>query len=129
MWRHPETAICVTCVRRLAGQSSRAIPVLATQDVLASVAFWRTAGFEVELLGDEFAIAQGHGVELHIALAAQREGAGGGCYLQLKAVDAIHDRWRTAGLPVSEVRDEPWGMREFGIVDPGGNCVRVGHNV
>jgi len=30
---------------------------------------------------------------------------------------------------VTDVRDQPWEMREFNIVDPGGNVVRIGQNV
>jgi len=46
----------------------------------------------------------------------------------LEGVDEVHDAWRGAGLSVSDVRDEPWDMREFNDVDPGGNRVRIGQN-
>jgi hypothetical protein len=26
-------------------------------------------------------------------------------------------------------RDEPWGMREFTVVDPSGNLLRIGHDL
>lgn len=50
-------------------------------------------------------------------------------YLHVRGVDDLHEAWAAAGLPVSEVRDEPWDMREYDIVDPGGNVVRVGQNL
>ena len=36
---------------------------------------------------------------------------------------------RAPGLPVTELREEPWGMREFNVVDAGGNRIRVGRAV
>jgi hypothetical protein len=124
-----DTVLCLVCVRWLAGHSSRAIPVLATGDVPGSVAFWQAAGFDVEMHSDDFAIAQNFGIELHIVLATAEVRAGGGCYLHLEGVDEVHDAWRGAGLSVSDVRDEPWDMREFNVVDPGGNRVRIGQNI
>ncbi|MEA2704569.1 MAG: hypothetical protein QOD63_2514, partial [Actinomycetota bacterium] len=53
----------------------------------------------------------------------------GEAYLHVRGVDTLHQEWRAAGLPVSDVRDEPWEMREFNLVDPGGNRLRVGENL
>lgn len=53
----------------------------------------------------------------------------GEAYLHVNDVDRVHEAWAAAGLPVSPVRDEPWGMREFNVVDPGGNRVRVGRSI
>jgi hypothetical protein len=30
---------------------------------------------------------------------------------------------------VSELRNEPWNMREFNLVDPGGNRLRIGQSL
>jgi hypothetical protein len=30
---------------------------------------------------------------------------------------------------VSGIEDKPWGMREFALVDPNGNLIRVGHDL
>lgn len=49
-----------------------------------------------------------------------------GCYVHLPDIDQGHAACVKAGLPVSPVRDEPWGMREFRITDPSGNVVRLG---
>jgi len=37
--------------------------------------------------------------------------------------DALHATWQAAGLDVSEVADQPWGMREFSVLDPGDRSV------
>ena len=49
-----------------------------------------------------------------------------GCYVHLAQIDQRHTECLEAGLPVSPVTDEPWGMREFRLVDPSGNVVRLG---
>lgn len=42
--------------------------------------------------------------------------------------DAVRARVVAAGHDAGEVRDEPWGMREFSVRDGGGNLLRVGRN-
>lgn len=39
---------------------------------------------------------------------------------------AWHARMATAGLPVTGIEDQLWGMREFALTDPSGNRVRIG---
>ena len=107
----------------------RAVPVLTAQDLAASVAFWEKAGFDVERMGADFAIAERDGVELHLVeLDAERRDRGQ-AYVHARDVDGVHAAWSGAGLPLTELRDEPWGMREFSVVDPGGNRIRVGRSV
>jgi hypothetical protein len=125
----PDTVLCGPCIGWLADRRSRVMPVLATDDVPASTAFWSSAGFELEHFAQDFVIAQRFGLELHLVRANRYERPGGGCYLHLASVDEVHAEWKAAGLPVSEVRDEPHGMREFSVTDPGRNHIRVGQNI
>ncbi|MDQ3107501.1 MAG: hypothetical protein M3Q68_06805 [Actinomycetota bacterium] len=125
----PGAAICSGCAAWVAGQQNRACPVLPTEDLSASVRFWESAGFDVEIYGEDFAVAEGHGIELHLTGLGRSTRTGGGCYLHLRDVDAIRAAWSHAGLPVSDVTVQPWDMREFDVTDPGGNQIRVGQNV
>lgn len=34
-----------------------------------------------------------------------------------------------AGLPITSLADQPWGMREFTRTDPSGNHIRIGRGV
>ena len=43
--------------------------------------------------------------------------------------DAWHVRLQAAGLPVTEIADQPWGMHELALTDPSGNHVRIGRPV
>ncbi len=124
---HAEIAICSGCADWLAGKTrpiGRAVPVLPTDDLAASIAFWTLAGFDVQRFGTGFALARLDGVELH--LVARDGEVAGGAYLHARDVDALHAEWRAAGVEVSAVGDAPSGMREFSVVDPGGNRVRLG---
>lgn len=109
--------------------SSKSVNMLATADLPASVQFWEAAGFDVEHYGDDFAIAEGFGVELHLDARTDAARPAGGCYLHLRAVDDLRAAWVAAGLSPSEAVDQPWDMREFHLTDPGGNHIRVGDNL
>ena len=51
-----------------------------------------------------------------------------GCYLIVPDVEDWHAKLHAAGLPVTPVEDQPWGMREFTLTDPSGNHVRIGRS-
>ena len=126
----PDVVICHECVHWLPGRRPglvRAVPVLHTADLRASVQFWESAGFSVACDGN-FASAYQGGVELHLVAVAPRDRDRGAAYLHVRGVDDVHHAWLRAGLPVTEVRNEPWEMREFRLTDPGANLVRIGEN-
>ncbi|MGH9223827.1 MAG: bleomycin resistance protein [Acidimicrobiales bacterium] len=128
---HPEVAICAGCADWLGAWSKslvRAVPVLHTDDLDASIRFWEAAGFEVHRFGDDFASGEREGLEVHLVQRRPEGRDRGEAYIHARDVDAVHAAWAEAGLPVTELRDEPWGMREFNVVDPGGNRVRIGRN-
>lgn len=129
---HPEVVVCHGCASWLATWSQnlmRAVPVLPTHDLAASVRFWEQAGFGVQRFGDGLAIAERDGVELHLVVPEPGGGERAAAYVHARDVGAVHAGWEAAGLAVSALRDEPWDMREFNIVDPGGNRVRLGQGI
>lgn len=126
----PDIAVCEGCADGLAARRRgfvRAVPVLPTGDVGESSEFWTAAGFTVARFGPDFASARRDRIELHLVEPAPRDR--GVAYLHVRGIDDMHATWLAAGLPVSAVRDEPTEMREFNVVDPGGNRVRVGQNI
>jgi hypothetical protein len=40
-----------------------------------------------------------------------------------------HARTANAGLEVTPLADQPWGMRELSLTDPSGNHVRIGRSI
>jgi catechol 2,3-dioxygenase-like lactoylglutathione lyase family enzyme len=48
-------------------------------------------------------------------------------YLHVRDVDSLHDSVRAAGVQICKaLRDEPWQMREFGLVTADGHRIMVG---
>ena len=68
-------------------------------------------------------------VELHFVHSPDTDPheSHGGCYLRLADAQAVYDEWEPLALAeVHAPRDTPWGMREFFVVDPSGNLLRIG---
>ena len=48
-------------------------------------------------------------------------------YLQIDTIDALYASVRQAGAKICKtIRDEPWGMREFGLVTVDGHRMMFG---
>ena len=113
-----------------------AIPTLPSRSIGATVAFYRQLGFEggAHASNDSYAILRRGPIEIHFFaprdLVPSRSSAG--CYLRVRDVDGLHrafasSRLPAAGIPrLEEPEDKPWGLREFALVDPDGNLLRVG---
>lgn len=113
-----------------------AIPILPSQSLRDTLAFYRRLGFDGKILveGDSYAILARGTVEIHFFRHPDLRPAEShaGCYVRVNDVDAVHQAMSSAGLPAKGiprldlVGDKPWGMREFALVDPDGNLVRIG---
>jgi uncharacterized glyoxalase superfamily protein PhnB len=55
-----------------------------------------------------------------------------GCYIRVLDVQSIYEACSANGLPdagiprMNRLEDKPWGLREFAVVDPDGNLLRIG---
>lgn len=128
---HPEMKVRRSCIDWLSAQAGRidSTPTLPAIDMPATIAFYESAGFDVESYDGGFAFVQfeddrvfdlDHAPDINSA----RNGAG--CFLTVPDSDAWHARLAGAGLPVTPIEDKPWGMREFTLTDPNVNHVRIG---
>jgi len=109
------------------------IPILASRDIAESVAFYERLGFAVcgryEQFGPTYLMIRRDEVELHFVHSPDTDPlqSDAGCYLRLADAQAVFDEWEPLGLTeVHAPRDTPWGMREFFVVDPSGNLIRIG---
>ena len=63
------------------------------------------------------------------------EESSAGCYLRVADVHGLHQAFAAAQLPGKGIprmdapEDKPWGMREFAVVDPDGNLLRIGQKL
>jgi uncharacterized glyoxalase superfamily protein PhnB len=86
----------------------------------------------VENYDEHYAFVLDHDHEIvHLALHPSLDPAANpsACYIHVDDVQSWHGRLAEAGLPVTPLRNEPWGMAEFSVRDPSGNLVRVGRPI
>lgn len=108
------------------------VPIFPVRDLLRSIAFYENAfGFETDATyGDGYAILSLGDVGLHLTLVPQMDPRtnAGACYLYVTDVDTVAQRATAAdgGELRHGVELKPWGLREFAMVDPDGNLLRVG---
>jgi len=119
-------------------EHDKAIPILPSRSLDATVDFYRRLGFEggIHAHGDYAILARGS-VELHFFTHRDLVPAesSAGCYIRVADVDTIYRAFDAAELPRNGIprrdllQDKPWGMREFAVVDLDGNLVRIGQIV
>jgi len=116
--------------------SDLAIPTLPCRSVSATVAFYTRLGFEggAHEFNSEYAILRRGSVELHFFTHRQLLPAesSAGCYIRVLDVASIYRSFSASQLPrtgiprMDTLEDKPWGLREFAVVDPDGNLLRIG---
>ena len=117
-------------------QYDLAIPTLPCRSVTAAVAFYKRLGFEGgahEFNGDYAVLCRGT-VELHFFTHKELVpfNSSAGCYVRVLDVESVYRSFLSSQLPragiprMDTLEDKPWGLREFAIVDPDGNLLRIG---
>jgi catechol 2,3-dioxygenase-like lactoylglutathione lyase family enzyme len=118
------------------------IPLLPCRSIDEVLEFYRALGFEVtyqQSKPNNYAVVQRGGIELHFFSMREYEPATSysTCYVRTRDVDSLyqafvaglrqkHGRLPSAGLPRVIPLKNKTGRREFIVVDPGGNWIRIG---
>jgi catechol 2,3-dioxygenase-like lactoylglutathione lyase family enzyme len=117
----------------------RAVPILPSRDLDETLAFYTRLGFE-DTGGpykewNYLIVSRGNG-ELHFwgDPSVDPLTTSFSCYLRVADADALHAEWERVGVPRDPTNgsrlerpvDTDYGMREFALVDPSGNLIRVG---
>lgn len=120
-------------------QPDIAIPILPSRSLDDTQSFYRRLGFKCKLWGApyHYAILDRGTLEIHFfkheSLIPAESFAG--CYLRVQHVDELFRVFATANLPrtgiprMEDLENKPWGMREFAILDPDGNLIRIGQEI
>ena len=113
-----------------------AIPILPCRSVSATTEFYRRLGFEGGAHGfsQDYAIFTLGTIELHFFAHAELVPAESwaGCYIRVGDVQSLYEAGLASGLTdsgiprIHRLEDKPWGLKEFAIVDPDGNLLRIG---
>lgn len=115
----------------------QAIPILLSRDISKSVDFYQKLGFEsrypINATTDYVILCRGS-LEIHLSFFPDIVPSEShlACYLRVAQVDELFQAFQTLKLPVEGIprlgslEDKPWGMREFYVVDPDGNLLKIG---
>jgi catechol 2,3-dioxygenase-like lactoylglutathione lyase family enzyme len=111
-------------------------PILPSRDLAATNAFYEQLGFEQgTFFPGEYLIVRRGTVWLHFfhSLDVDPWSSSAGCYVYVSDADALYSEYAALGLPGEGIPrlhgppgDSDYGMREFAVVDPDGNLVRIG---
>jgi catechol 2,3-dioxygenase-like lactoylglutathione lyase family enzyme len=113
-----------------------AIPILPSRSISATVNFYKQVGFEggAHDTDPSYAVMRRGTVEIHFfthsTLVPTESWAG--CYIRVRDVEEIYQAFALRQLPTTGIprlhalEDKPWGLREFAVIDPDGNLLRIG---
>jgi catechol 2,3-dioxygenase-like lactoylglutathione lyase family enzyme len=133
---HDDVKVCPACIGWLRSRAGMldVTPILPVCDMPASIRFYEGAGFAVREYepggGYAFVHFDDESVfDLDLAeVPIDPATNAAGCYVIVPEVDDWHARLTAAGLPVTALADQPWGMREFTLTDPSGNRLHIGRS-
>ncbi|MFE7424023.1 bleomycin resistance protein [Streptomyces sp. NPDC057545] len=125
----------------------KTVPILPCPAIRELVEFYEHLGFTVTHLQTRpnpyAALAYGDGIELqffgHKAVVPAESWST--CYIVTDRVDELYENFRawlkaalgrvpTRGIPrIGQLKDTSYGLRQFLMTDPGGNCIRIGQPI
>jgi hypothetical protein len=130
-----DVRVCRACTGWLRGQVGvlDVTPTLPVVDMGEAVAFYEAAGFDVHVYeGGGYAFVR-HDDEsvFDLGLESDMDPATNkaGCYVIVPQPDEWHSVFANLEYPVTDPRDQEYGMREFTLTDPSGNQLRFGHSI
>jgi catechol 2,3-dioxygenase-like lactoylglutathione lyase family enzyme len=116
-----------------------AVPILPSRDLDETLSFYERLGFELRGAPIErfrYLIIGRGTVEIHFWDAPDVDPltTDFSCYVHVRDADALYDAWSSIGVPTDPATGSrlmpPWdteyGLREFALVDPSGNLLRIG---
>ena len=126
--------------------TERTIPILPTLSIDDTLAFYEALGFEVTYRQERpntFAVVVRGGIELQFFVLKGLDPANtySTCYVLVSDVDALYEAFASGlqsalgrvplrGIPrLGALRDMTYGVRQFVVVDPGGNRIRIGQPI
>jgi neutral ceramidase len=120
------------------GMTERAVPILPSRDLAATLRFYERLGFENRGAPPEewdYLIIGRGGIELHFVADPHVDPlrTAAMCFVFVDDAQRLHDEWSgivvpdpTTGSRLERPVDTDYGMREFALVDPSGNLLRIG---
>ena len=111
-----------------------ALPVLASLNIDKTVRFYKEKlGFDRLGWKDEnYAVLGRDKIEIHFWKCNNKiHPENTSCYIRVKNVDDLYEEMKIAGVvhPNGPLKNQPWNIREFAILDEDGNMIKFGENL
>jgi len=114
--------------------ADRATPNLPSRDLVATAAFYARLGFREAFRDEGWLIVERGPMQIEFFPTSKLDPRNNiaSCCIRVADLDLLHQSFIGAGLPtsgrgmprISSPVDQPWGFREFAVVDPDGNLLR-----
>lgn len=114
-------------------QMERAVPVLASLDIEATQRFYaERLGFKPVAQYPDYGIVERDDVQIHFWLTDDADiPKATSCRVDVDGVDQLFEEMSAAGVvhPNGPLTDQPWGLREFAVLDEDGNMIKFGQRM
>jgi catechol 2,3-dioxygenase-like lactoylglutathione lyase family enzyme len=111
----------------------RAVPVLASLDLEATQRFYADKlGFEAVARYADYAVCARDGVQVHFWLTDDADiPKATSCRIDVLGIERLYEEMTAAGVvhPNGPLREQPWGMKEFAVLDGDGNMIKFGERL
>lgn len=112
----------------------KGIPVLASLNIKKTVEFYKTKlGFnKVGYLDDNYAVIARDNFVVHFWKCNDKiHPENTSCYVDVEDIDTLYEELKTFDViqPNGTIKNHPYGMREFAIIDLDGNLIKFGQEI
>ena len=108
----------------------RAVPVLASLDIEATQRFYaERMGFASVARYPDYGIVARDDVQIHFWLTDDADiPKATSCRVEVVGIDQLYEEMSASGVvhPNGPLTDQPWGIREFAVLDGDGNMITFG---
>lgn len=110
-----------------------AVPILASLNADETIKFYtEKLGFAFHNNWDGYLIFSRDEIEIHLWPTTNEEiPKATGCYVRVTEVDELFAAYKEQGVvhPNGLLKNMPWGMRQFSILDNNGNIIHFGEDI
>ena len=112
----------------------KGIPVLASLNIKKTVEFYKAKlGFnKIGYLDDNYAVIARDNFVVHFWKCNDKiHPENTSCYVDVENIDTLYEELKTFGVihPNGTLKNHPYGMREFAILDLDGNMIKFGQEI
>lgn len=111
-------------------QLERAVPVLASLDIESTQRFYaEKLGFTAVARYPDYGIVERDNVQIHFWLTDDADiPKATSCRIDVDGIDQLYEEMNASGVvhPNGPLTDQPWGLREFAVLDGDGNMIKFG---